>query len=98
MDVFEIICVVNDNNGMISHCGVKGYGIQSIEIIEGLIREGICSFVAYDGIDKKNLYTKSSRDGTIFLTTDPDGSDMDTLKFLPLFDKPLVRQLLEPAR
>jgi hypothetical protein len=23
---------------------------------------------------------------------------MDTLKFLPLFDKPLVRQLLEPAR
>ena len=83
---------------MISHCGVKGYGIQSIEIIDNLIREETCSFVAYDGEDKKDLYAKSSKEGSIFLTTDPNGTDMDTLNFLPPLDKPLVRQLLQPAR
>ena len=98
MDIFDIICAVRDNNGMISHCGVKGYGIQSIEIIQNLIREGICSFVAYDKENKKNVYTKSSKDGTVFLTTDPNESNMDALNFLPIFDKPLVRQLIEPAR
>jgi hypothetical protein len=98
MDVFEIICAHKDENGIISHYGVKGYGIQSIEIIDNLIREETCAFVAYDGEDKKDLYTKSSKDGSIFLTTDPIGTDMDTLNFLPPLDKPLVRQLLEPAR
>ena len=98
MDVFEIICIIKDKNGMISHCGVKGYGIQSIEIIENLIREETCTFIAYAGEDNKIVYTKSSKDGTIFLTTDPNSFDMDTLDFLPPFDKPIVRQLLEPAR
>ena len=78
--------------------GVKGCGIQSIEIIEKLISEDTCSFFAYKGENKKKVYTKSSKDGTRFLTIDPNGSDLDTLNFLPTADKPIVRQILESAR
>jgi hypothetical protein len=98
MDVFEIVCIFEDKNGMISHCGVKGYGIQSIEIIEKLIRENTCSFFAYEGENKKEVYTRSSKVGTTFLTTDPHGSDMNTLNFLPTSDRPIMRQLLESSR
>jgi len=36
LDEFEITCVVKDETGIISHCGVKGYGIQNVELIEKL--------------------------------------------------------------
>ena len=86
MEVLEILCIFEDENGRISHCGVKGYGIQSIEIIEKLISEDTCSFFAYKGENKKKVYTKYYKDGTRFLTIDPIGSDLDTLNFLPTAD------------
>ena len=98
MDEFEITCIIKDVNGTMSHCGVKGYGIQDISIIERLIREESCSFFTYDRETKKNVFTKTSQDGTIFLTTNPNDSDMDTLNFLPLFDRPFLRQLIESVR
>jgi hypothetical protein len=98
LDEFEITCIVKDTSGMISNYGVKGYGIQSIAIIEKLIREEACSFFTYDGENKINVYAKTSPDGAIFLTTDPNGLDINTLNFLPLFDKPLLRQLIESVR
>ena len=98
MDVFEILCIFKDENDRISHCGVKGYGIQSIEIIEKLISEDTCSFFVYKGESKKKVYTKSSKDGTRFLTIDANGFDLDSLNFLPTADKPIVRQILESAR
>ena len=54
-------------------------------------------FFAYKGENKKKVYTKSSKDGTRFLTIDPNGYDLDTLNFLPTADKPIMRQILESA-
>lgn len=98
MDEFEITCCVKDSSGMISHYGVKGYGIQNIAIIENLIREQSCSFFTYERENKLNVYKTTSPDGTIFLTTDPKGSIAKGLDFLPLLDKPLLRQLIESVR
>ena len=100
MDEFEITCVVKDENGIISHCGVKDYGIQNVAIIERLIREETCSFFIYDGETKKkmNVYVRTSPNETSFLTTDPHGSDLNRLNFLPLFDERLLRQLIESVR
>jgi hypothetical protein len=97
LDELEITCIVKDIHGIISHCGVKGYDIQNILVLEKLIREEACSFFIYDGEKKRNVFARTSRDGKIFLTTDPNGSDMDTLNFLPLIDKPLLKKLIESA-
>ena len=85
-------------HGTISHCGVKGYGIQNVKIVEELIREKSCTFFIYDGDKKMNVYTKTPVNGISFLTTDPNGSDMNALNFLPLVDRPFVRQLIESIR
>ena len=99
MDELEITCVIKDESGTISHCGVKGYGVQDILIIEKLIMEETFTFFIYEGDKKKrNVYTRTSTNGTSFLTTDPNGSDMDTLNFLPLIDRPLLKQLIESVR
>ena len=97
MDGFEITCIVKDGNGIISHCGVKGYGIQNIWIVEKLIREEACSFFILDKEKKRNVYAKTSN-GTTYLTTDRHGSGRNALNFLPLFDKPSLKQLIEPIR
>ena len=47
---------------------------------------------------KEKVYARTSPNGATFLTTDPNGSDMNGLNFLPLFDKPFVRQLIESVR
>ncbi len=98
MDEFEIICIVKDINGSISHCSVKGYGVQSIAIIGKLIEEGVCSFFTHDTENKLYIYARTSPNGTIFLTTDPNGSDRNGLNFLPLYDKPFLSQLIESVR
>jgi hypothetical protein len=98
LDEFEITCIVKDIHGTISHCGVKGYGIQNVLIIENLIREEACSFFIHDGEKKKKVYARTSLNGTSFLTTDPTSSDIHGLNFLPLFDRPFVRQLIESVR
>ncbi|MFI5406967.1 MAG: DUF3892 domain-containing protein [Nitrososphaerales archaeon] len=98
MDEFEITCIVKDRNGLVSHCGVKGYGVQNVAIIEKLIKENICSFFIFKRGYRKNVQSRTSQNGTSFLTTDPNGLDMNTLNFLPLFDKPLLRQLIESVR
>jgi len=98
LDAFEINCIVKDTDGIISHCGVKGYGVQPIAIIEKLIEEGVCAFFAYDRENKLYIYARTSSNGTTFLTTDPNGFDMKGLNFLPLFDRPLLRQLIESVR
>ena len=99
MDEHEITCVVKDKDGSVSHCGVKGYGVQDILIIEKLIREEACTFFIYEGDKKKrNVYARTSPNGKSFLTTNPNGPDMNTLNFLPLFDRPLLRRLIETVR
>lgn len=98
MDAFEIDCIVKDTDGIISHCGVKGYGVQPIAIIDKLIREETCSFFTYDKENKLNVYAKTSPSGTTFLTTDPNGSDRNGLNFLPLYDRPFLRHLIESIR
>ena len=76
----------------------KAMASRMLAIIERLIREGACSFFISDGEYKKIVYARTSPNGTSFLTTDSNGSDMDTLNFLPIFDKPLLRQLIEAVR
>ncbi|CAN5777225.1 hypothetical protein BH23THE1_BH23THE1_18130 [soil metagenome] len=98
MDEFEITGIIKDSNGLISHCGVKGYGVQDVSIIERLIREETCSFFIYVGEEKRKVYTRTSVNGTSFLTTDPNGYDMGTLNSLPLLDEPLLKRLIEPVR
>lgn len=98
MDEFEITCIVKDMHGTISHLGVKGYGVQNVIIIEKLIREKACSFFIYDGEKKRNVCARKSPDGTTYFTTDPTRSDMKGLEFLPLFDRPLLKQLIESVR
>ena len=97
MDDFEITCIVKDVNGVVSHCGVKGYGVQNVGLMEKLIMEEACSFFIYDGEKKRKVYVRTSPIGAIFLTTDPNGYDMDTLNSLPLLDKSL-RRLIESVR
>lgn len=98
MDEFEITSIVRDKTGTISHCGVKGYGIQNIGLMEKLILEDACSFFVLDGKQKREVFVRTSSKGEIFLTTDPNGYDMNTLNLLPVLDKPLLRRLIEPAR
>ena len=98
MDEFEITGIVRDWDGTFLHYGVKGHGIQNVGLVEKLIREEACSFFIYDGEEKRKLYIRSSPDETFFLTTDPNGLDMNTLNFLPLLDKPLLRQMIESVR
>ncbi|ALI37244.1 hypothetical protein NMY3_03057 [Candidatus Nitrosocosmicus oleophilus] len=97
MDEFEITSVVKDKNGIISHCNVKGYGIQDVSTIERLISEDACSFFIYDGEQKKNVLAKTSN-GEIYLTTNASGTGTNGLDFLPLFDEILLRQLIESVR
>jgi hypothetical protein len=98
LDDFEITCVIKDESGIISHCGVKGFGIQNVGLIERLISEEACSFFIYEGEKKMNIYARTSLNGTPFLTTDPHGFDINGLNYLPLFDGPFLRQLLDSAR
>ena len=99
LDEFEITCVVKDETGIISHCGVKGYGIQNVTIIEKLIIEKTCSFFIYDAETKKmNVYIRTSPNGATYLTTDPNGFGNNKLNFLPLFDRPFLKQLIESVR
>ena len=99
MDEFEITSVVKDKNGIISHWNVKGYGIQDVSTIERLISEDACSFFIYDGEKKKrNVYAMISQNGAIYLTTDPNGFGNNKLNFLPLFDRPFLKQLIESVR
>ena len=99
MDDFEIICIVKDRGGTISHCGVKGYGVQNVGLMEKLIMEEACSFFIYEGDKKKrNVYVRTSPNGAIFLTTDPNGYNMDNLNSLPLLDNSFLRRLIEPVR
>ena len=97
MDDFEITCIVKDKSGVVSYCGIKGYGVQDIAIIEKLIREEVCSFFIYDGEKKRKVYVRTSN-GTIFLTTDPRGSNLNRINFLPLYDRPFLKQLIESVR
>ncbi len=98
MDELEITCIVKDVNDILSHCGVKGYGVQNVLIIEKLIREEVCNFFIYEGEKKRNVYARTSPKGTTFLTIDPNGLDMNTLNSLPLLDKALLRHLIESVR
>ena len=98
MDEYEITSILKDYNGNISHCCVKGYGVQNIEVIEKLIKEKTCSFFVYDRENKFNVYAKTFPNGITSLTTDPNGSDRKGLSFLPLFDRPFLRQLIESIR
>ena len=54
-----------------SHCGVKGYGVQDISIIEKLIREEVCSFFIYDGEKKRKVYVRTSQMEQYFLQPIP---------------------------
>ena len=98
MDDLEITGIVKDKEGIISLYDVKGYGIQNAELIEKLILEESCSFLVYVGEEKKAVFVGTSADGAIFLTTNPNGYDIDTLNFLPLLDKQLFKRLIEPVR
>ncbi len=98
MDELEITGIVKDKDGIISHYDVKGYGIQNVELIEKLIMEESSSFFVYVGEEKKEVHVRTSTDGAIFLTTDPNGYNKDTLNFLPILDKPLFKRLIEPVR
>lgn len=98
MDDFEITGIVKDYNGMISHCCVEGYGIQPVATIKRLIMEGACSFFISDEERKKNVYAQTYPNGKVFLTTDRYGFGMNRLNFLPLFDKPILRQIIESDR
>ena len=97
MDEIEIICIVKDRDGLVSHCGVKGYGVQDILIIEKLIREEVVLFLSMKETKKRGMYMQELN-GKSFLTTDPNGSDMNTLDILPLFDRPLLRRLIKTVR
>jgi hypothetical protein len=98
LDSFEIDCIAKDANGIISHCGVKGYGVQPIAIIDKLIREDVCSFFTYDGEKRRKVYARTTSSGAPVLTTDLGGSDINGLNILPLFDGPFERQLIESVR
>ena len=95
MEFFEITCIVKDENGIISHCGVKGYGIQDIAIIGKLIREVTCCFFIYNREKKKNVYARTTPNGATYLTTNLHSFDINTLNILPEFKRQFLSQLIE---
>ena len=80
---------------MISHCGVKGYGIQDIAIIGKLIREVTYCFFISHREKKKNVYARTTPNGATYLTTNPHGSDINGMNILPEFKRPFLGQLIE---
>ena len=98
LDEVEITCIFIDANGIISHCGVKGYGIQDILTIEKLIRDEACSFFVNEGGKKRNVYVITASNNTALLTTDPSGTDTNGLDSLPPCDRPMIRYLIESIR
>jgi hypothetical protein len=44
LDGLEITGIIGDKDGSISHCGVRGYGVQNVGLMEKLIMEEACSF------------------------------------------------------
>ena len=97
MDEFEITSVVKDRDDILSHCNVKGYGIQDVSMIERWISADACSFFIYDGEKKKNVLAKTSN-GEIYLTTNASGTGTNRLDFLPLCGRPLLKQMIESDR
>ena len=83
MEEFEITCIETDDNGIITHVGLKKDGTQPVDIIVLLIHHKVYSFHTFKEGMRKEVYYRASTDGKRFLTIDPYGSLNDTLNFLP---------------
>lgn len=79
----EITCIIEDNDGNITHMGFKKEGIHSVLIITRLIIEGSNSFYIYKNGDKMMVDTIKTPDYNKPLNTDPVAIDIDDLYFLP---------------
>ncbi|HSA74687.1 MAG TPA: hypothetical protein VLE21_00700 [Candidatus Nitrosocosmicus sp.] len=94
MEEFEITCLYLDERNCISHCGVSGYGVQLIALIESLLTNKICRFFVINGEEKINVHSINSSNGSIFLTDKSKGSKLIELDFLPQYDKSQLNQLI----
>lgn len=98
MNEYEIDCVLVDEHGLISQVGVKGYGMQSVALISHLVKEHIFSFFTYRNGNRTEVFVNCTANRIPFLTTEPDGTYVSDLDFLPKGSTPLLKQLLEPRR
>jgi len=94
MEEFEITCLYLDEKNCISYCGVRGYGVQHIALVESLLKRKICRFFVIDGEEKINVHSINSSNGSTFLIGKSNGSKLIELDFLPQFNKAQLSQLI----
>ncbi len=98
MDVYEIECVLIDEHGLISQVGVKGYGMQPVALISHLIKEHTFCFYTYRNGNRRDVFVNFTTNESPFLATQPDGTNVNDLDFLPIIGTSLLKQLVEPLR
>jgi hypothetical protein len=94
MEEFEITCLYLNEKNCISHCGVRGYGVQHIALVENLLAKKICSFFVIDGEERINIHSINSSNGSIFTDKSNEFKLID-LDFLHQYDMSQLSQLIE---
>jgi hypothetical protein len=94
MEEFEITCLYLNEKNCISHCGVRGYGVQQIALLESLLTRKICTFFVIDKEVRTNVHSINSSNGSIFLADKSNGSKVIRLDFLPQYTKSQLSQLI----
>ena len=81
---YEIICIVHDNDGIITYVGLKGQSTMSVPVVTRLINDGTHSFYVYRHGHKAQVYARTPNDGNPFLTIDPESTHANDLDFMPV--------------
>lgn len=83
MKDYEIVCIVKNNNGVITQLGFKDQGIHSIFIITRLILSERMLLYVYKNGDRIKITAGESKINNDFTTSDEETIDIDELSFLP---------------
>ena len=78
----RIICKTHDEDEVITHVGVEGEGVQEMLTVWKRIHDDDEEFYTLEDGNKAKVYARE-RNGTKYLTTDPDGEDPNNLDNLP---------------
>ena len=81
MEEFQISCVVQNSNGVITHVGIGGKTHPVMDIVNWILNRTYMFYTIKNGY-KATVYAKQSTLGNWFLTTEPDSTKVNNLDFL----------------
>ncbi|MFQ5998590.1 MAG: DUF3892 domain-containing protein [Candidatus Bathyarchaeia archaeon] len=86
MTEFEIVCIVEDQNHVITHVGLGPTGIRiGVQTVVDEIRGNKDSYYTNKGSKRARVHaTQHPTSGRWFLTTVPDDTRANNLDFLPI--------------